>query len=312
LRQESANSSKNVPSLGVYPGVDREVAPGSFYDAQLEKCQQSADAAHLKIRQRCKTSGSEHQIRIAAGRGRGLFCEAMHKERLHRPSKPVQAAAERRESPLSLTRLREAFAAMLGEPGPVNSKTEEPDRPEASTQANAPVCEVSPRSVVEAILFVGRPDNGPITARELAAAMRGVSPKEVETAVSELNAMYDTDHSPYRIEQSTGGYRLLLRPEFERMRDKFYGRVKEARLSSTALEVLSVLAYNQPATAEQLSELRGSPCGAAIATLVRRKLVRLDRPPEAGESPKYSTTERFLQLIGLESLAALPRSEELR
>jgi segregation and condensation protein B len=94
------------------------------------------------------------------------------------------------------------------------------------------------------------------------------------------------------------------------VRDKFYGKVKEVRLSTSVLEVLSILAYNQPATVEQLNELRGSACGAALATLVRRKLVNLDRG-ESKESPRYSTTERFLKLFGLENLAALPRSEEL-
>jgi segregation and condensation protein B len=86
--------------------------------------------------------------------------------------------------------------------------------------------------------------------------------------------------------------------------------VKEARLSPAAIEVLSVLAYNQPATVERLSELRGSPSGAALATLVRRKLVGVERPVEGGES-QYSTTERFLKLFGLASLSELPRSEEL-
>jgi segregation and condensation protein B len=161
------------------------------------------------------------------------------------------------------------------------------------------------------MLFVGRPDNGPMSARELAAAMRGVSPKEVGKAIEELNGIYDADQAPYRVEQSRGGYRLILRPEFERMRDKFYGRVKEARLSPAALEVLSLLAYNQPATSQQLDALRGSPCGAALATLVRRKLVRVERSGGRGQPQLYATTERFLQLFGLESLQSLPRSEEL-
>jgi segregation and condensation protein B len=161
------------------------------------------------------------------------------------------------------------------------------------------------------MLFVGRPDNGPLSARELAAAMRGVSPNEIEAAVRELNATYDADKAPYWIEQNNGGYRLVLRDEFQRMRDKFYGRVKEARLSPAVLEVLSVLAYNQPATADHLSELRGAPSGAALSTLVRRRLVKLERPGNGGKSPQYSTTERFLQLFGLESLEALPRAEEL-
>jgi segregation and condensation protein B len=161
------------------------------------------------------------------------------------------------------------------------------------------------------MLFVGRPDNRPYTSRELAAAMRGVSPDEIEAAIFELNSGYNADQAPYQIEQENGAYRLVLRGEFERMRDKFYGRVKEARLSPVALEVLSVLAYNQPATVEQLNELRGSPSGAALATLVRRRLVKVERPAEAGAPAQYSTTDRFLSLFGLESLAALPRSEEL-
>jgi segregation and condensation protein B len=91
------------------------------------------------------------------------------------------------------------------------------------------------------------------------------------------------------------------------VRDKFYGKAKEARLSPTALEVLAILAYNQPATVEQLNDLRGAPSGAALATLVRRKLVSVERPADGGQ-PQYSTTERFLQRFGLESLNELPRS----
>jgi segregation and condensation protein B len=224
------------------------------------------------------------------------------------PSADNPSANQLRESPLSLSRLREAFAAMLG--GEEAGSGDPEKSPAPSPQPQAP-CEINPRSVVESMLFVGRPDNGPMSARELAAAMRGVSPTEIEAAVNELNAIYDADQAPYCIEQSGGGYRLVLRPEFERMRDKFYGRVKEARLSPSVVEVLSVLAYSQPATVEQLNELRGTPCGAALATLVRRKLVCLERVPGSGQSPRYSTTERFLRLFGLESLEALPRSEEL-
>ena len=94
--------------------------------------------------------------------------------------------------------------------------------------------------------------------------MRGVSPNEIEAAVGKLNSTYEADGAPYWIEQNNGGYRLVLRDEFQRIRDKFYGRVKEARLSPAVLEVLSVLAYNQPATADHLSELRGAPSGAAL------------------------------------------------
>jgi segregation and condensation protein B len=243
----------------------------------------------------------------------------MRKQTSPSPSSPngEKAAEPPRESPLSLSRLREAFAAMMGRQEEPSAETragqeerQNSNRSLATSVQDAP-CEINPRSVVESMLFVGRPDNGSISSRELAAAMRGVSPAEIDVAVAELNAIYEADQTPYWIEQSGGGYQLVLRPEFDRVRDKFYGKVKEVRLSPSALEVLSILAYNQPATAEQLNELRGQACGAALATLVRRQLVRLDRSGAAGQSPQYSTTERFLALFGLESLAELPRSEEL-
>ncbi len=235
------------------------------------------------------------------------------------PTEPARAAP----APLSLSRLRDAFAAMLSPQGAEQQGAGSEERGARSEKEaflvpspQPPVstldsCEINPRSVVEAMLFVGSPDNQPFSARELAAAMRGVSPGEIEEAVAELNATYRQDGAPYEITGSPNGYRLELRTECDRMRDKFYGRVREAKLSTAVLETLSVVAYNQPATAEMVSELRGAPSGAALAQLVRRKLLRLDRPSERGAKPQYTTTDRFLRLFGLESLSALPRSEEL-
>jgi segregation and condensation protein B len=212
-------------------------------------------------------------------------------------------------SPLSLNRLREAFAAMLGTPDVQHESRERPSSPQPLTPSPTS-CEVNPRSVVEAILFVGRPDNRGHSARELAAAMRGVSPGEIEAAIGELNSLYDADAAPYHIDGTSGDYRLVLRKTYERFRDKFHGRAREARLSPSAIEVLSIIAYNQPITGQEINQLREAANGAALSTLVRRRLVKLERPQEGG-APRYSTTERFLKLFGLESVEALPRSDEL-
>jgi segregation and condensation protein B len=227
-------------------------------------------------------------------------------------------------SPLSLNRLRDAFAAMLRPPDEEGSRAEASPRDSIGRRREAdspdpwpdPVddddrCKVGPRAVVEAMLFVGRPDNGPMSARELAAALRGVSPAEVDAAVAELNAIYERDAAPYEITGSSSGYRLALRKEFVRVRDKFFGRIRESRLSPAALEVLAVVAYNQPTTLAEIDRLRGRPSGAVLASLVRRQLVRQERNPDDAQPAHYLTTERFLRLFGLESVAALPRNEEL-
>ena len=161
------------------------------------------------------------------------------------------------------------------------------------------------------MLFVGRPDGQAFSAREMAAAMRGVSPAEIESAVTELNRAYERDAAPYEVSGTPQGYRLALRDDFRRMRDKFHGRIREAKLSPAALEVLSIVAYRQPATADAISELRGAPSGAALNWLVRRKPLQIESPAEGGQPPHYTTTDRFLRLFGLETVAALPRSEEL-
>lgn len=217
------------------------------------------------------------------------------------------------QSPLSLNRLRAAFAQMLGntEQGnkPATSKKPVPD-PQPPVPAADP-CEISPRTVVEAMLFVGRPDGSSFSARELAAAMRGVSPAEIDAAVASLNDAYERDDSPYRIASFSGGYALKLRDELHRMRDKLSTRVREAKLTPAAVEVLSIVAYNQPTTVEAINELRGAPSGPVLQSLVRRKLVQVAPPTAQGEAPQYATTDRFLRVFGLETAAAMPRSEEL-
>ena len=236
------------------------------------------------------------------------------------PQPPIEANAPRpSDTPLSLSRLRAAFAQMLsaepaGDAAPPQVAEAKLPRTNSSPRtqpAPADPCEISPRSVREAMLFVGPPDDRSLSSREVAAAMRGVSPAEVESAVAQLNADYVRDSAPYEIVGSPQGYRLALSIEYQRMRDKFHGRLKEARLSAAAIEVLSIVAYNQPTTVEAISELRAAPSGSLVASLVRRKLVRMERPAQRGQPTQYWTTDRFLQHFRLDALAALPRSEEL-
>jgi len=171
-------------------------------------------------------------------------------------------------------------------------------------------CDITPRSILEAILFVGHPQNEPITSQRIASLMRGVRASEIDDLVHELNEQYDSEGSPYRIESVGAGYQLMLRPEYGSLRDKFYGRVREARLSQSAIDVLAIVAYHQPIEQEQVDKLRGKPSGGVLAQLVRRELLSIERPAEKKAKPKYSTTSRFLDLFGLDSLADLPRSHE--
>lgn len=180
----------------------------------------------------------------------------------------------------------------------------------AEPAGGEPECEVSPRTILEAMLFVGHPENQPLTSEKVASLMRGVRAQEIDELVVELNREYDEEGCPYWIESAGAGYRLALRDEFHSLRDVFYGRVKAAKLSQAAVDVLAIVAYKQPLTREEVDALRGKPSGNLLSQLVRRQLLRMERSHDQPRRPRFCTTDRFLQLFGLQSLRDLPQSPD--
>ena len=223
---------------------------------------------------------------------------------------------------ISLDELAEAFAQVMGtEPRPAaeaspaeanappSVEAVEPAAEAPPTTADDP-CPLSPRSILEAMLFVGNRENRPLTPARAAELMRDVEPDEIPGLVDELNRRYAAGGAPYRIVGEGDGYRLTLDREFSPMRNRFYGRIREARLSQAAIDVLALVAYQQPLTGEKIGRLRGKPSNHVLAHLVRRGLLRIERPEAKRRTPHYYTTERFLRLFNLQTLDDLPRSEE--
>lgn len=190
---------------------------------------------------------------------------------------------------------------------PVDESVDLPTEPLAADAG----CDLSPRSILEAMLFVGNTQNQPLTARQVAALMRGVRPQEIDELVSELNREYIAEQCPYLVESVDAGYRLQLREEFRSLRDVFYGRVKDAKLAQPAIDVLAIVAYKQPITREEVDKLRSRPCGAVLSQLVRRELLRIERSGTKSKTIHYRTTDRFLQVFGLDSLDELPDSQDM-
>jgi segregation and condensation protein B len=234
---------------------------------------------------------------------------------------------------ISLNELSEAFAQAMGveteaaaeppgssaepaadRPVPVSEEhsPQQPTEPELETSAdeNDP-CEISPRTILEAMLFVGNREGRPLAARRAAELMRGVEPEEIAGLVDELNRRYAANGCPYMVASDGAAYRLVLRKAFHPLRNRFYGRIRQARLSQAAIDVLAIVAYQQPLTGDQVSRLRAKPSSHVLAQLVRRGLLRIERKEGKQRTAQYFTTDRFLKLFGLEGLEDLPQSEEL-
>jgi segregation and condensation protein B len=164
--------------------------------------------------------------------------------------------------------------------------------------------------LVEAMLFLG---GAPLTPERAAEVVRGLTETQFGEVVDELNRAYRAQGRPYFILKQEKGYAFVLRPAFRCVVEKLAGGVREARLSTAAVEALAVVAYRQPATKREVDSLRGHESGPLLRQLLRRGLITVvSRAESGGREVQYGTTTRFLELFGLKSLDDLPQTEDLQ
>jgi len=134
----------------------------------------------------------------------------------------------------------------------------------------------------------------------------------VRQALEELIRDYYAPDHGIEIRQVAGGYRMSTKPEqHDVVRDFAKSLKPPIRLSLPALETLAVIAYKQPVTVPEISEIRGVDAGGVIATLLDRKLITTTgRKAVIGRPILYKTTKEFLLRFGLNDISELPSMEE--
>ncbi len=200
---------------------------------------------------------------------------------------------------------------VAGEVEPVPVPPPLPGRTQSRLFPRAVAASVAPPPMdrlVEALLFAGGP---PVTADLAEQTVRGLTPDRFRGTVDDLNRRYRDQNRPYAIDARAGGYVLAVRPAYLRVHAKLAAGPREARLTQAALDVLSVVAYRQPATKADVDAVRGADSAGPLRQLVRLGLVALSRP-EPNTPPAYTTTKRFLELLRLDALADLPKLGESR
>ena len=164
------------------------------------------------------------------------------------------------------------------------------------------------RSAIEAILFVS---GEPVRLEDLLEAFTDEGKEAVEAQLQEIARRFQENEGGFFLEQTAGGYRLATRPEFDPFLRKYFSKQGEGRLSMAALETMSIIAYRQPITAPEISEIRGVNSSGVIRTLLERKMIRIaGRKNVVGSPFLYRTTKEFLVHFGLNTLQDLPRLEE--
>src|SRR3977135_3366700 len=155
-----------------------------------------------------------------------------------------------------------------------------------------------------------------LVKESLLAEIPGLDPAEIKSRIratlEELIADYSGAGHGIEIRQVAGGYRMSTKPEHHDVARAFAKSLKPPiRLSLPALETLAVIAYKQPVTVPEISEIRGVDSGGVIATLLDRKLVTTGgRKAVIGRPILYKTTKEFLMRFGLKDVGELPSMEE--
>ena len=161
---------------------------------------------------------------------------------------------------------------------------------------------------VEALLVVA---SAPLSAAELADAADD-DPERVLTAIALLRERYTEKRSGIVLEEVAGGFAFRASREATEACARLFERPVERGLSQAALETLAIVAYLGPVSRPEVARIRGVAADSAVASLVERGLIaEAGRESGPGGAVRYRTTPLFERVFGLESLAALPRLDDL-
>jgi segregation and condensation protein B len=160
----------------------------------------------------------------------------------------------------------------------------------------------------EALLVVA---SAPLSVGELAEAAQD-DPERIETALSLLGERYCEGRSGIVLEHVAGGWAFRASREAADACARLFERPVERGLSPAALETLAIVAYLGPCSRPEIARIRGVAADSAVASLVERGLVvEAGREDAPGGAIRYRVTPLFERVFGLESLAALPRLDDL-
>jgi segregation and condensation protein B len=179
----------------------------------------------------------------------------------------------------------------------IESADEMPKRPAAELKA-----------ILEALIFAS-PE--PLTPKAIYKLLETERKEDIQTALQELAREYERPGGLQLVEVA-GGYQIVTRPDLHEWVRRLFNERASQKLSVAALETLAVIAYRQPVTALEITEIRGVNTSGVLNTLLERHLIKIvGRKQVVGRPFMYATTKEFLIRFGLNDLNDLPKVEDM-
>jgi len=165
------------------------------------------------------------------------------------------------------------------------------------------------KQAVETLLFI---TDQPIGVSKISSAVGSGDRDEIEKIIEEIRKDYDDRGAALQVLEIADGYQMATRSSNARYVRTLFQEKMAMRLSTAALETLSIIAYKQPLTRAEIETVRGVEVIAALETLLEKGLIRVTgRKESVGRPLLYGTTPDFLRRFGLRSLKDLPPLDTL-
>lgn len=171
---------------------------------------------------------------------------------------------------------------------------------------------------IEALIFAS---DKPLTSLDITELLNNafgfmedkISLDQVESSIEGITEKYSSEFYPFELRQSGGGWQFLTKKEYHKTIAQLNGDKFLKRLSSAALETLSIIAYKQPVTKGEIESIRGVSSDYAVQKLLEKELIVISGRNEKmpGHPLVYATSRNFMDYFGINSAEDLPKIKEV-
>lgn len=166
---------------------------------------------------------------------------------------------------------------------------------------------------IEALIFCSP---SPIKLADLKACLSemfnaDVPEEDIQNAITKLEEKYANDEFSFQIFKSVGGYQFLTKPAYQTSIGIMLKQQSKKRLSTSAMETLSIIAYKQPISKTEVENIRGVNCDYAIQKLLDKGLIEIRGKAETiGRPMLYGTSAKFMEYFGINDINELPTPKD--
>lgn len=168
---------------------------------------------------------------------------------------------------------------------------------------------------IEALIFVAEQ---PISFKEIKSALEESFKVTIEKSdllelIEEIRERYSVENFAFELLQISGGYQFLTKKDYHETIGTFLKQKTKKRLSKSALETLSIVAYKQPMTKVEVEQIRGVNSDYSIQKLLEKELVTIvGRSEKPGRPLLYATSPKFMDYFGIKTLNDLPKIKDFK